>query len=439
MDRISWATRIGCGLLGVGLPAAIAQADRIELKIGGELKGVIVDDPAGRDDMVGILTERSPNPLPIKKAHVGQVIEVRNPLREYVERAGKLDRDARKHYDLAVWCESKKMPGPAEIEFRKTVELDPGFGPAHKKLGHLLVNDQWMTPEEVQESKGLVKYRGRWMTPEEKDRREQDAANSAEVAAWTKKLTAIRQALRSEKPDVRAIAEDQLAEIQDPVAIPALLKVLGREHPRIRILLYRTLERMEGPEASNALLSLYLREPDSTLHSHALGMLSRRPLEDVAPRLVQTLRSNNPDSIAQAARALAAIKAETAVPNLIPALFQYRDRVEMVPVEVTTSGPSIMMGKTQAFAAQVTPTVAPGAVAYQVTPGVLLDGFAMGGTQSRVVPQPQLIRDMLPNHAVHEALVELTGQDLGFNVNAWKQWLGSARKGPKPERRVINP
>lgn len=439
MDRIAWAYRIGGGLLAAAGLAGSTQADRILLQSGGELKGVIVADPAGRDNMVGVLTERSPNPLPIKREQVARVIEQRDALREYVERAGLLKDDAQAHYDLALWCESKRLSGPAELEFRRTAELDPSFGPARKKLGHVLVNDQWMTPDEYQESKGLVKYRGRWMTPEEKERRELDAANSAEAAAWTKRLTAIRQALRSEKPDVRKVAEDELAEVQDPVAIPALLKVLGRENSSTRLLLYRTLNQIDGQAASNALVSLYLQEPDPAVHPHALGTISRRPIAEVAPRLVQTLKSNKPDPIAQSARALAALKAETAVPNLIPALFQYRDRLEVIPVAVTTTGPSMMFGKTQAYAAQAIPSVAPGAVGYNVVPNTLLNGVAMGGTQTRIEEQPQMIRDIFPNTAVHEALVELTGADLGYDVNAWKQWLGTARKVEAADRRVKNP
>ncbi|MFO0959145.1 MAG: HEAT repeat domain-containing protein [Isosphaeraceae bacterium] len=439
MDRIPRAVRVGCGLLGAAFLASTAQADRIQLKSGGELKGVVVADPAGRENMVGVLTERSANPLPIKKEQVAKVIEERNPLREYIEKAGKVEDDAQAHFDLGLWCESKKMPGPAEVEFRKAADIDPQFGPARKKLGHSLVNDQWMTPDEIQESKGLVKFRGRWVTPEEKERRELEAANSAEVAAWTKKLMVIRQGLRSEKPDVRKLAEDELADIKDPVAIPALLKVLGRENSQIRFLLYRTLHQMEGQEASNALVSLYLQEPDPGLHPHALGVVGRRPVAEVAPRLVQTLKSNKPDPIAQSARALAQLKAETAIPNLIPALFQYRDRVEMIPVEVTTTGPSMVMGKTQAYAAQAIPSVAPGAVAYNIVPNTLLNGFAMGGTQTRIVEQPQMIRDMLPNPAVHDALVTLTGEDFGYDMDAWKAWLGAARRVKVPERRVPNP
>jgi hypothetical protein len=203
--------------------------------------------------------------------------------------------------------------------------------------------------------------------------------------------------------------------------------------------MFRTLDAIEGPESSAAIVNQYLVEPDSSVKAMALDMVINRPREEVQPRLLQTLKTNKPDLIAAAASALAEMKAEATIPQLVNALVQYRDRTEWVPVQVASTGPSFVSGKTVTYAAQALPVTAPGAVAYQVVPGTLLNGVAMGGPQTRVEYFPTTVRDMLPNQGVHEALVRLTGQDFGFNAMLWKQWLATGRRVELPERRVPGP
>src|SRR5262245_32327589 len=141
------------------LVATTTRADRIVFKGGGELKGVIVPDPQGREGFVGILTDRSSTPLPMKQEQIGRVIAEAGPLREYLGRREKAGDSAQAHYDVGLWCESAKLSGPADIEFRRAAELDPEFGPARRKLGHVERGGKWLTPDEDKEAQGLVKYK----------------------------------------------------------------------------------------------------------------------------------------------------------------------------------------------------------------------------------------------------------------------------------------
>jgi hypothetical protein len=437
MDRHGIAGWLLFGLLVGAVPSALA--DRIQLTGGGEMKGVLVPDPAGRAGMVGVLTESSARPLPLRQDQIGKVVQEPGPLRDYLAKSDDAGDGADAHYQVGLWCEQKKLAGPAVIEFRKAVELDPENAQAHQKLGHVQVGDKWLTQAEARQAKGLVQFKGKWVTPDEKERREADEASQNDQSAWTRRLNAIKQDLRSQKPDVRREAESKLAETDDVAAIGPLVRVFGRETAPLRVLMFRTLDAIEGPESSAAIVNQYLVEPDSSVKAMALDMVINRPREEVQPRLLQTLKTNKPDLIASAASALAEMKAEATIPQLVNALVQYRDRTEWVPVQVASTGPSFVSGKTVTYAAQALPVTAPGAVAYQVVPGTLLNGVAMGGPQTRVEYFPTTVRDMLPNQGVHEALVRLTGQDFGFNAMLWKQWLATGRRVELPERRVPGP
>jgi hypothetical protein len=426
------------GLFGSGF---IARADQIVLRSGGELEGVVIPDPLGREGIVGVLTDRTVTPLPLKQEQIARVIEKTGPLRDYVARLKTTQATAQAHFELGQWCQERGLPGPAEIQYLRAAEIDPKFVPAREQLGHVLVGDTWMTREEAREAQGLVSHNGRWVTPVEKDRRRTSEETSAQRLALTRRFQSLLSALKSDKPDVRRMAEVELSQVEEIEAVDPLIQVFAREFAQIRVLLYRTLERIEGREATSAIVAQYLIESDPALRAVALEILLRRPQAEVVPRLLLALRSKRPSQIGQAATALAELNAKETVPNLLAVLAPHRDRIVYVPVEVRSSGgPGLFAGQAVTYAAQAVPVTAPGAVAYNIVPGQVYDGVAVGNVGgSRIVPQARFVRDVFPNREVHEALVRLTGQDFGYDIVAWRRWLGSAKRSTLPGRIVPQP
>ena len=118
---------------------------------------------------------------------VRQLTEREKLLAQYRSKLeGLQEGDATGWYALAAWAEQRRLRREALSAARTSLDLDPGHAHsanAHRMLGHVFKNDQWLTPAEVKEleelegkkkedemrAKGFVKLGGRWVTQEEKD------------------------------------------------------------------------------------------------------------------------------------------------------------------------------------------------------------------------------------------------------------------------------
>jgi hypothetical protein len=449
--RGSWTVALVLGL------AAAGRADQILLRGGGQIRGVVLPDPT-RPEHVLVQTETVTTPIAFRKEQVLSVIAAPGPLDEYLARRDRTGATAQAQYDLGLWCEGQKLTGPAEIHYRRAVELDKEFGPAQKKLGHVRYKDRWLTYDELRAAQGLVKYKGKWVTREEKEQIDARAAATAEQAAWTRRLQVHRQALLSGPEEARSRAELELIAIRDPVAVVPLVRTLGRDAGPIRFLLVQALSGIPGPEASAALAARLFDEEDPSLRQMALDELARRHEPDTVLRLMRALDHASTQAVGRAAWALGRLDAVTAVPKLIPALVSVRTRMVWVPTaSASSTGPGYGFGSGGPVPGAspgslgigpyvpvfTGPVVAPGVVAFGATSVPLYGYTGTGPAEERLQQpsfQPRFVRSVSRNPEVLEALERLTGQNFGFDVDTWKRWLRSAPAAePEPVRRVPQP
>ena len=281
-----FGTRWGrAGFLALAALASLsppAQADRIRLRGGGEIRGVVVTDPAAKPGTVLVQTEKSARPLAFARTGVLSVLREAGPLDDYLARRDKLDATAQAHYDFGLWCEDAKLPGPADAQYQQALTLDPQFGPAHKKLGHVQHGTRWLTYDEQREAQGLVKHKGKWISKAEKDKIDSAAALSADQSSWATRLKLLRHKLYNGDTATRESAEAQIAAIRDPAAIPGLVRAFAGDGEAVRIRLAQLLAAIEGPEATEALVHLTVRRaryrgpPDDARRTHPPPR-SRRP------------------------------------------------------------------------------------------------------------------------------------------------------------------
>lgn len=423
--------------------AAPAWADRIILRGGGELRGVIVPD-ASRPGKVLVQAEKSAAPTAFDKGQVAKVIRVAGPLDQYFPRRDKAEATATAQHDLGLWCERNGLPGLAELHFRKAVEADKDFGPAHKKLGHSLHDGLWLSTDEIREAQGLVKHKGKWVTQEEKARKDAEAAFSAEQVSWVKRLRITRQAIYSEKAEAREQAEAALREIRDPAAAAPLAVVFGQDDEPARTLMAQALGNIPGPAATAALVERILVDVSPGPRQAALGELVRREeAAEATARLIKALKHPDQSVVGRAAWGLAGLGATTAVPKLIPALVQVRPRVVMVPTggDSGGGGGTAFFGGGRTYAVPI-PVVgngvaAVGAVGVPVFSGA---GVSSGGGGGPPPAQPRIVQETYPNPAVRQALIRLTGADFGFDIASWRRWSRTEfRPEPIASRRVPQP
>jgi hypothetical protein len=434
--------------LGLGV-ACPAHADRISLRGGGEVKGVVVPD-AKQPDKVLVQTETSPRLLVFLKNQVLRVDREPGMLDEYFSKRDSVGSTAEAQYEFGLWCESNKLSGPAQIHFERAVQLDDSYGPAHKKLGHVEHNGRWVTYDELREAQGLIKHKGRWITKQEKDAIDAKEQVAVEQASWARRIKVLRHAILFGSDSQREGSEIQLAAIRDAAAVKPLVQQLSGDSDAIRLLLAQVLGAIPGPEAAEALVARVLAEHDPAIRRSTLDELVRRREPDPAAPFLRALKSKDLTIVGRAASALAGLKATSAVPRLIGVLVKVDQQLVMVQPPSPGGPPATVgfnsygrapVGNGYSYPVITGAAVGPGAVAFGASSVPFygnVTGMSMGGGQNR--PEVQVVTNVYRNAEVLEALEALTGVNFGYDVELWKKWVNTSfRPESGPGRRVPQP
>lgn len=450
-------------ILALALASApAARADRISLRGGGDITGVVVEDPAHPDAVV-VQTEGSAKPLVFSKDQVLKVTREPGPLDDYLAHRDEIDATAQAQHDFGLWCEENKLAGPAQVHFRKAVEIDPQFAPAQRKLGHVQQGDRWVTYDQQREAQGLIRHKGRWISQAEKEKLDAQATLSSEQSSWASRIKLIRSKLYGKDEVQREQAETQIGAIRDPAAVPGLVRAFSADGDAMRIRLAGILAAIEGPEATEAIVSLVLAERDPDVRRSVMDELAGRRDPDATTKFLAVLGRNDPEAVGRAAWALATSRTVTAVPRLVEALTQSEKRMVLAPVaepsgggiggsfsfgQGLSGGPGLPSDVSPGFAViQSQPiltgvAVAPGAVAY----GAASVPFPYGaGPVGVAAPRPmrslpRRITVVHQNPEVLRALESLTGVNFGFDKVAWRKWVGTSfHPEAAPPRRVPQP
>ena len=159
------------------------------------------------------------------------------------------------------------------------------FEPARKKLGHVQHGSQWLSPDELRQVQGLVKYKGRWVTEEARAKSEESAQLSAAQSTWARRIKMLRQAMVAGSEDRRREAEAELMQIREVEAVHPLVKVLGNDAAPLRSLLAHVLGAIPGKESNRALVDMLLAEPEDGVRNVILDRLKEHDEPGTIPRI----------------------------------------------------------------------------------------------------------------------------------------------------------
>ena len=250
--------------------------------------------------------------------------------------------------------------------------------------------------QERMAERGFVRYRGAWRTVQEIELIERAERESLARREWVGRLQRLRRGLAD--PGGAAGAAEEIREIADPAAVPALLGALAEEPDRrVRGWYVEALSRIDSPAATRALAATALDHPDAETRIAAAERLLAIGPHLAEPLLVAALRSADNARVNRAAEALGRLGTTTAIGPLIDAL--------------ETSHTTILGDGTPAGSTTATFTPAGG-------------GLSVGGGAK---PARVTVR----NEPVLEALVRLSGVTFAWDVAAWRNWL-SRRHLPPP-------
>ncbi len=231
----------------------------------------------------------------------------------------------------------------------------------------------------------------------------------------------------------------------------------------MRIRLAEIIGGITGVEATEALVQMVVREADPDVRQSAVDQLGRRG-DEATSRLLAALKSKNPEIIGRAALALSTMRAVRTVPKMIDALIQTEKRLFFSQADptaplpntpaygfVSSSTPNIPANMPPGFAAVgsvpylTAPAVAPGVIAFGggsvpvPAGGTATPMINQGSSDPRTPPSEVLM--VYHNIDVRRALIELTGEDFGYDQDAWRQWVQNSFRpdANRPQRRVPQP
>jgi hypothetical protein len=384
-------------LLTIAVPA---HADTFHLTTGGRIEGELSGE---REGYYEILTTLGTVRLP--RDSVTRVEAGPTPFAEYRQLRQQAADTPPAHVALAAWCAEHGLPRERQQHLRRALELDPEFIPARRALGQVRVGDVWINPPRASASRRTETTAAPdAQTPEELER-----LATAIQLDWQLQIQAIKSTLLdSVLPEAAAEGRRRILEIQDPLAIVPLVRILGAGDLSCRQLLLEALRRFPDDVATANLAAIALADPSREVRRDTISILTRRQDPRVVDRFRQALQTDDDALVCRAAEGLGALRAREAVPDLISALTALRER--MVTVRADTYHGNFTVPFTGGYTQIGSLRIPLGA---QI-------GVAWPGPST---PNPEALMEVTVYRSeVLEALRRITGADFGFDQAAWARW-----------------
>ncbi|MEI7920397.1 MAG: hypothetical protein WCJ40_00635 [Planctomycetota bacterium] len=247
--------------------------------------------------------------------------------------------------------------------------------------------------------------------------------------------------------------EAMILQTNDPSALGPMLEVMGKESAPIRLLLDRALANLDDDLAWVALAERLLIEPEPEVRRGLIKQIETRQDKAGYDRFIRHIKlavtSKNPVRAGLGAMSSADLGLRDWIPDLIDQLAPIRlsRRVEWVPERVSAGnggGGGLSVGSVDGYVSVPVPVVGPGVVAYGQNIIPVGNSLSMGGggapNSVQLTPVLRSGREAFPNPAVLASLVQLTGEDFGYDVQIWKKWQAeSFRLNGAPQKRVPKP
>ena len=389
-------------ILLTSLPVPRALGDIFHLKTGGTVAGMLI---ATENENYRIRTTAGAVAIPVSA--VESIEPAPTPFEEYDRRAAEAADTPEDQTALAAWCEEQGLRAEQRKHLLRALELDTDYLPARRALGYVRAGALWID--------------GRHAGPrpaEEPAETDPQRLARAIQNEWRLRIRAYKRSLLDSALD-RLVREgrSKVLAINDPLAILPLAQVLSEGDFGCRALLVQALSGFQEDEATLNLAIMGLADPDREIRRRALDELARRQDPRVIAQYRAALRRGEDVIVARAAAALGRLDAQAAVPDLIEALTAWRNRWVEVPVDqyfmtwtaAFTGGAVVHLGTASATHA---PEVGVSCGTKAWGPVVLDATWTSWELQYVAVLRTEVL----------EALKRITGQNFGFEREAWRRW-----------------
>lgn len=330
--RLSKLIRPSLAIVLGGLVAvtdATVRADVFKLSGGGQVQGVWVN----RDQVPVTQYEirlHGGGRLVLDAPAVKAVVHESQKEQAYQDVLAKSAKDASGHWAVAQWCGEHGLNEKRRYHLQRVLRLDPDHVPARRALGYTYVRGQWVTQDEFMSAQGYVRYRGRWELPQRVVLLEARRNRQAAARQWYRQLSLWR---RDVGTDAGHGSVEKIAGVDDPMAVPALVRLLMEEKLRpVRLLYVQTLAKIGTQEAEQCLLSFSLTDYDTEVVHAICDQLQESHRPSVHEELLKALRNENNYLVNRAAIVLGRLGTEDDLVSLIDALVTQHLFIQWDPV-----------------------------------------------------------------------------------------------------------
>ena len=371
-----------------------AHGDILELENGGRIEGRIVKSSDG-DKQSYTVELPGGGWLTIPRSQVARVESTSEAEAEYPKLARTSPDTVEAHWKLAEWCRERKLRDQSQRHLSRILELDPNHEQARAILGFRKNEGQWMTRDEVMESRGMVMYEGRYVTRQHVELLERQKEAKGSQVDWAKNVKRMRRWLTGRRQDQSAQALAEIQSIRDPLAAEAVVDMLRREpDPELKQLWMEVAGRLDHQAAVDALVELSLLDPDPEIRHQSLEYLVKSGRKGLLRPYVRALKDRDNEIVNRAGEALGQIGDADAIGPLIGAL-------------ITTHKFKVAEGNPDQYAISFSPQGG---------------AFSFGGGG------PQTVTQAMQNPSVLNALQSLSGTNFDYDQNQWRAWLAAQSK-----------
>jgi hypothetical protein len=373
-----------------------AAADVFLLTNGGQIVGNLVN----RDETLRktyVIETADGGQVTLNLSQVKSVDTTRPEELEYEKILPTYPDTAEGQWELAEWCAKHRLPEQRKTHLRRVIEIDPGHAKARHALGYTLINGQWAMRAEVMAQQGLQYYKGGWRTQQEIDAIENKRKNETAQKEWFQKVKLWRGWLGTDREEK---AFENFYAIEDAAAVkPLTIWLREEQNPQIRLQIIDVLAKIDSSSAAMELAATAIEDGDREVRLTCLERLQAKPRPKVVDYFVGKLNDKNNDVVNLAGFALGQMKSPASVSALIDHVVT--EHKYKIPKAGGDNSTSASFGGRSGSAGS--------------------GGMTVGGG-------PTIERKLISNQDVLNALTAITGQDFGFDKQAWRKWYASQRK-----------
>jgi hypothetical protein len=376
--------------------SVVAPAEVLVLSNGGRVAGKLLNPHEVPRKQYVIQTDDGAQ-ITLQSSQVKKVLHPQANELEYQRIAPTYADTVKGQWELAAWCRDRKLTAARTAHLRRVVELDPDHAEARRILGYRRGSDgQWITRADEMKQRGLRLYKGKWLTQQEIDLLENKKQQESARQEWCRKMKMWRAWLGTDRD---AQGRENILAVRDPAALKALALGLDDNDTRTRLLFVDALANIDDAEAALALAKAAVFDSAKEMRLNCLDRLQTKRRPEVVSFFIGKLRDKDNQVVNRAGVALGRMQDPSAVKPLIEALVTTHTK----KIGGAGGGGGMSIGA----------------------------GFGSGGGGLSVGGGgPKMIREIVRNGDVLDALTALTGQNFEFDKPAWKRWYAAQRKTP---------